>query len=131
MTIPVQFASLYDRQEVFVWSNCLLDLGTDYLVGNMFSCYSKLHMFQYYTRAPTSLLILPPQHWRMPVVLFSCYQKGTHSLVTPIFLYACESWTLTEELQRRIQAMEMRCYHKILRISYKDHAINEEACAKI
>ena len=42
------------------------------------------------------------------------------SLVTSIFLYACESWTLTAELQRRIQAMEMRCYRKILRISYKD-----------
>ena len=26
MTIPLQFASLYDLQEVFVWSNCLLDL---------------------------------------------------------------------------------------------------------
>ena len=35
MTIPLQFASFYDRQEVFVWSNCLLDLGTDFLVGNM------------------------------------------------------------------------------------------------
>ena len=43
------------------------------------------------------------------------------SLVTSIFLYACESWTLTEELQRRIQAMEMRRYRKILHISYKDH----------
>ena len=31
------------------------------------------------------------------------------SLVTPVFLYDCESWTLTAELQRRIQAMEMRC----------------------
>ena len=39
------------------------------------------------------------------------------SLVTSIFLYACESWTLTAELQRRIQAMEMRCYCKIIRIS--------------
>ena len=28
------------------------------------------------------------------------------SLVTSIFLYACESWTLKAELQRRIQAME-------------------------
>ena len=35
MTIPLQFASLYDGQEVFVWSDCLLDLGTDFLVGNM------------------------------------------------------------------------------------------------
>ena len=54
-----------------------------------------------------------------------------HSFVTSIFLYACESWTLTAELQRRIQAMEMRCYHKILHISYKDHVTNEEVCAKI
>ena len=27
--------------------------------------------------------------------------------------------------------MEMRCYRKILRISYKDHVTNEEVCAKI
>ena len=53
------------------------------------------------------------------------------SLVTSIFLYACESWTFTAELQRRIQAMEMRCYLKILHISYKDHVTNEEVRAKI
>ena len=53
------------------------------------------------------------------------------SVVTFIFLYACESWTLTAELQRRIQAMEMRCYRKILHISYKDHVTNEEVRAKI
>ena len=54
-----------------------------------------------------------------------------HSLFTSIFLYACESRTLTAELQRRIQAMEMRCYRKILHISYKDHVANEEVRAKI
>ena len=36
------------------------------------------------------------------------------SLVTSIFLYAYELWTLTAQLQRRIQAMEMGCYRKIL-----------------
>ena len=35
MTIPVQFASLYDGQEVFMRSDCLLDLGMDFLIGNM------------------------------------------------------------------------------------------------
>ena len=53
------------------------------------------------------------------------------SLVTSIFLYASKSWTLTAELQRRIQAMEIRCYHKILHMSYKDHVTNEEFHAKI
>ena len=37
------------------------------------------------------------------------------SLLTSIFLYACESWTLTAELQRRIQAMKIR-------FSYASHA---------
>ena len=53
------------------------------------------------------------------------------SLVTTIFLYAFESWILTAELQRRIQAMEMRYYRKILRILYNDHVTNEEVHAKI
>ena len=35
VTIPQQFASLYYGLEVFMWSDCLLDLGTDFLVGNM------------------------------------------------------------------------------------------------
>ena len=52
------------------------------------------------------------------------------SLVTSVFLCACESRTLTEELQR-IQAMEMRCYRKILRITLKDHVTNKEVRAKI
>ena len=36
MLVPLQLASLYDGQ-VFVWSDCLLDLGTDFLVGNTVS----------------------------------------------------------------------------------------------
>ena len=54
-----------------------------------------------------------------------------HSLVVSIFLYACESWTITVEIQRRTQAMEMKCYRMILRIPYKDHVTNEEVHAKI
>ena len=38
MTILLLFASLYDGQEVFVWSNCLLGLGMDFLVGKWSLC---------------------------------------------------------------------------------------------
>ena len=47
------------------------------------------------------------------------------ALVITIFLYACETWTLTAELQRRIQSLEFRCFRKILGISYKDRVTNE------
>ena len=71
--------------------------------------------------------------WNDRSVSLSSKIRLTRSLVTSIFLYACESWTLTAELQRRIQAKEMR-YHKILillHISYKDHVTNKEVRAKI
>ena len=53
------------------------------------------------------------------------------SLVTPIFLYSCEPWTLTAELHRTIQAVKMRCYREILHVSSKDHNTNQEVRAKI
>ena len=69
--------------------------------------------------------------WNDRTISLSSKIRLMRSLVTSIFLYAHESWTFTAELQRRIQAMEMRCYRKILHISYKDNVTNEEVHAKI
>ena len=69
--------------------------------------------------------------WIDKSISLSCKIRLMRSLVTSVFQYACEPWTLTTELQRRIQAMEMRCYRKILHISYKDHVTNEKVRAKI
>ena len=73
------------------------------------------------------LLLLFWGGWWMGTV----WPSTVYRTVSSIFLYACESWTLTAELQRRIQAIEMRCYRKILRISYKDHVTNEKVRVKI
>ena len=71
------------------------------------------------------------QVWIDKSISLSSKIRLMRCLVTSIFLYACESWTLTAEPQRRTQAMEIRCYRKILDISYKDHVTNEEFRAKI
>ena len=73
---------------------------------------------------------------RKPLMLLACVELSSkirlmRSLATTMFPYACELWTLTAELQRRIQAMEMRCYRKILHISYKNHVTNYEVRAKV
>ena len=44
---------------------------------------------------------------------------------------ACGAMTLTAELQTRTQAFEMRCYRRLLNISYKDHVTNEGVRTKI
>ena len=54
-----------------------------------------------------------------------------HFLALPIFLYACETWTITADTERRIQALGMRCFRKLLGILYKDHITNEEVKARI
>ena len=53
------------------------------------------------------------------------------SLAMSIFLYACETWTITADIERRIQAVEMRCFRKLLRISHRDHIANVEVKAGI
>ena len=69
--------------------------------------------------------------WNNRNIFLSSKIRLIRFLVTYIFLYACESWTLTAKLQRRIRAMEMRSYGMILCILYKDHVTNEEVSAKI
>ena len=69
--------------------------------------------------------------WNDRSISLSSKIRLMRSLVTSIFLCACESWTITAELQRRIQAVEMSFYHKILCVSYKDHVTNKQGHAKI
>ena len=68
--------------------------------------------------------------WRDNISLGSKV-KLMRSFVISIFMYACESWTLTAELEKITQASEMRCYRRLLNISYKDHITNEEVRRKI
>ena len=46
--------------------------------------------------------------WNDRNIALSSKIRLMRSLVMSIFLYACESWTLTADTERRIQAMEMR-----------------------
>ena len=68
--------------------------------------------------------------WRDNNISLLSKVKLMRSLGISIFLYACEAWTLTAKLEKRTQAFEMRCYRRLLNISYKDHVTNEEVRRK-
>ena len=91
---------------------------------------SKPKILSRIAQTTAALTTLKPV-WSDRSIFLSSKIRLMRSLVTSIFLYACESWTLTAELKRRTQAMEIRCYRKILHISYKDHVTNEEVHAMI
>ena len=69
---------------------------------------SKLEILSRIEQTTAALTRLKPVRNDRSISLSSRIQL-MRSLVTSIFLYACKSWTLTAELQRRIQATGMRC----------------------
>ena len=91
---------------------------------------SKPEILSMIPQATAALTKLKP-FWRDNNISLGSKMKLMHSLVISIFLYACDSWTLTAELDKRTQSFEMRCYRRLLNILYKDHVSNEEVCRKI
>ena len=74
----------------------------------------------------TAALSGPKIIWRDKNISLASKVKLMRTLILSTFLYTCESWTVTAEIERRIQALEMRCYRRLLNISYKDYATSEE-----
>ena len=100
--------SLRQSQASSIWAQCMTDEG------------SKPEILSSIAQTTEESTRLKPV-WNDRSISLSSKIRLMRSRVTSVFLYVCESWTLTAELQRRIRAIEMRCYRKILRISYKDH----------
>ena len=73
---------------------------------------SKPEVLSRIAQATAALTTLKPI-WRDNNISLGSKVKLMRSLVISIFLYACESWTLTAELEKRMQAFEMRCYRRL------------------
>ena len=56
--------------------------------------------------------------------LLNCY-------VFSVLNYGCESWTWNKTLERKIDAFEMWCYRRMLKISWKDKVSNNEVLQRI
>ena len=52
--------------------------------------------------------------WRDKNISLASKVKLMRTLILSTLLYACESWTLTAEIERGIQALEMKCYRRLL-----------------
>ena len=79
------------------------------------------------TVAVTKLQVI----WNNKDIAISFKIRLMRSLVRSIFLNACKTRTTTAGIERRIQVLEMRCFGKLLSISYRDHITNEEVKTRI
>ena len=78
------------------------------------------------TAAVTKLKVI----WNDKNITIGSKIRLMRSMAMSIFVYACETWTITADTER-IQVLEMRCFRKLLGISYRDHITNEEVKARI
>ena len=69
--------------------------------------------------------------WKDKNISLTSKVKLMRTLILSTVLYACESWTLTAEIERRSQALKMICYRRLLKISFKDHVTKEEVRNRI
>ena len=78
------------------------------------------------TQTTASLTKLNPI-WNDINLTFNSKIHLLHLLVNSKFYYACETWTISKEIQRKITAMDFRCLRRLLKISYKDRITNKES----
>ena len=56
----------------------------------------------------------------------SIRKKMVKTLIWPVALYGCETWTLRNEESRRLNAFEMWVWRRMMSISWKEKKTNEE-----
>ena len=54
-----------------------------------------------------------------------------NAYIFPLLLYGSECWTISIEMNKRLEAAEMWFYRRILRVSYADHITNEEVLDRL
>ena len=112
------------------WQKLLIITSFKYLRAVVSDDGSKPKIFSRIAQATATLTKLKPI-WRDNNISLGSNVKLMHSLVISIFLYHCDSWTVTADLEKIMQTFEMRCYQRLLNTSYKEHVTNDEVHRKI
>ena len=84
---------------------------------------SKPEVLSRIAQAQTALTKLKV-NWKDKNIQTKSKVRLMRSLVISVLLYACETWTLNVELEKRIPSFEMRCHRKPLGIHHSEHITN-------
>ena len=53
------------------------------------------------------------------------------TMVFPVVMYGCESWTVKKAERRRIDAFELRCWRRLLRVPWTARRSNQSILKEI
>eukprot|EP00794_Sanderia_malayensis_P009858 gene9858-biopygen8121 len=69
--------------------------------------------------------------WNSSAISTAIKIRLMKSLITSIALYGCETWTHSKALEKRITAFEVRCFRRILGVTWKQKVTNAEIKRRI
>ena len=69
--------------------------------------------------------------WRSRSISVATKCRLLRALVWSVASYGCEAWTLTKTLTNRVEAFEMYCYRRLLRIPWTAKVTNREVLQRI
>ena len=69
--------------------------------------------------------------WSGKDITLSTKLRLLNALVYPVLLYCSEIWTIKKNDLKKLVAFEMRCYRKVLNITWKDKIRNEDVLLRI
>ena len=53
------------------------------------------------------------------------------AIIWPIVTYGADAWTLNKELTGNIEAFEMQCYRRSMKVPYTEHVTNETILRRV
>ncbi|KAL0879221.1 hypothetical protein ABMA27_003004 [Loxostege sticticalis] len=92
------------------------------LISKNGGCIDEVKRRMAITRSTMSKL---QKVWKNRNITKATKTRLVRSLIFPVFLYAAETWTLREIEKRRIDALEMWCWRRMLGISWTEFRTNE------
>ena len=72
-------------------------------------------------------------HSKLIVTNKKCYlvMSIVKAMVFPVVMYGCESWTVKKAERRRIDAFELWCWRRLLRVSWTARRSNQSILKEI
>ena len=64
--------------------------------------------------------------WQERGILIKTKLRAYWAVVLPSLLYGCKTWTCCRRHIKKLDQFHLRCLRKVLRVSWKDHVLNQE-----
>ena len=73
----------------------------------------------------------PRQHTEKQTYYFASKDPSSQSYVFPVVMYGCESWTIKKAVHQRIDASELWCWRRLLRLPWTARRSNQSILKEI